>query len=129
MAQANADGGVASAVGGLCRACGTAGRAVEDADFGRQQNGPGTVTVQQTPDAGPKAANSNITNEPPALPVDQIIQKFAAREAEFKKERDNYTYTQTFVIQTIDFDDRPDGEYQHDAATSCSPRTESATKK
>jgi hypothetical protein len=77
-----------------------------------QQNGPGTVTVQQTPDAGPKAANSNITNEPPALPADQIIQKFAAREAEFKKERDNYTYTQTFVIQTIDQDGVADGEYQ-----------------
>lgn len=79
---------------------------------GGQQNGPGTVTVQQTPDAGPKAANSNITNEPPALPADQIIQKFAAREAEFRKERDNYTYTQTFVIQTIDQDGVADGEYQ-----------------
>jgi hypothetical protein len=77
-----------------------------------QQNGPGTVAVQQTPDAGPKAANSNITNEPPALPAEQIIQKFAAREAEFKKERDNYTYTQTFVIQTIDPDGVADGEYQ-----------------
>jgi hypothetical protein len=78
---------------------------------GGQQNGPGTVSVQPQ-DAGPKAANSNITNEPPALPADQIIQKFAAREAEFKKERDNYTYTQTFVIQTIDQDGIADGEYQ-----------------
>jgi hypothetical protein len=77
-----------------------------------QQNGPGTVTVQPAQDAGPKAANSNITNEQPALPADQIIQKFAAREAEFKKERDNYTYTQTFVIQTIDQDGVADGEYQ-----------------
>jgi hypothetical protein len=77
-----------------------------------QQNGPGTVTVQPAQDAGPKPANSNITNEPPALPADQIIQKFAAREAEFKKERDNYTYTQTFVIQTIDQDGVADGEYQ-----------------
>jgi hypothetical protein len=53
-----------------------------------------------------------ISNAPPALPVDQIIQKFAAREEEFKKERDNYTYTQTFVIQTIDSDGIADGEYQ-----------------
>ena len=59
-----------------------------------------------------KAADSKISNEPPAIPVDQIIQKFAAREAEFKKERDNYTYSQTFVIQTIDADGVADGEYQ-----------------
>ena len=42
----------------------------------------------------------------------QIIQKFGDRELEFKKERDNYTYTQTFVVQTIDYDGRPDGEYR-----------------
>lgn len=59
-----------------------------------------------------QGANSNISNQPPALPVDQIIQRFAAREAEFKKERDNYTYTQTFVIETIDSDGMADGEYQ-----------------
>ncbi len=56
---------------------------------------------------------SPITNEPPSMPVDQIIQRFAAREAEFRTERDNYTYTQTFVIQTIDdYSGRPDGEYR-----------------
>jgi len=54
-----------------------------------------------------------ITTEPPSLPVDEIIQRFAAREAEFKAERDNYTYTQTFAIQTIDDDSNsPDGEYR-----------------
>jgi len=35
---------------------------------------------------------STITNEPPATPVDQIIQKFSQHESEFRKERDNYTY-------------------------------------
>jgi hypothetical protein len=63
------------------------------------------------PDAA-KKSDSPISTQPPALPVEQIIQKFAAREAEFKKERDNYTYTQTFVIQTIDSDGIADGEYQ-----------------
>ncbi len=48
----------------------------------------------------------------PKIPIDEIIQKFAAREAEFKTERDNYTYTQTFVIQTLDSGGRPDGEYK-----------------
>src|SRR5579863_137888 len=53
-----------------------------------------------------------VTNEPPSLPVDQIIQKFSQHESEFKKERDNYTYTQTFVLQTVDIDGNPDGEYR-----------------
>lgn len=44
--------------------------------------------------------------------MDQIIQRFAAREVEFKAERENFTYIQTFVVQTIDSDDRPDGEYR-----------------
>jgi hypothetical protein len=53
-----------------------------------------------------------ITNEPPSIPADQIIKRFAEREAEFKIERDNYTYTQDFSIQTIDEDNRPDGEHR-----------------
>ena len=57
-------------------------------------------------------ASSHITNEPPAMPVEQIIQKFAQREEEFRKERDNFTYTQMFVIQTIDMDGQPDGEHR-----------------
>ena len=48
---------------------------------------------------------------PPSMPVEEIIQKFAAKEAEFRIERDNFTYTQTFLIQTLDSSGRPDGEY------------------
>jgi hypothetical protein len=59
----------------------------------------------------PKPA-AGIRNEQPAQPVDQIIQTFAQHEAEFKVERDNFTYTQDFVIQTIGPGDRPDGEYR-----------------
>lgn len=53
-----------------------------------------------------------ITKDPPSQPVDEIIKRFAEREAEFKLERDNYMYTQAFSIQTIDDDNRPDGEYR-----------------
>lgn len=53
-----------------------------------------------------------ITNEPPSQPVDEIVKHFADREAEFKRERDNYTYTQAFSIQTLDDDGRPDGEHR-----------------
>ena len=46
------------------------------------------------------------------MPVDQIIQTFAAKEAEFRTERDNFTYTQTFICQTLDESNRVDGEYR-----------------
>ncbi len=56
---------------------------------------------------------SSLSTEPPKIPADQIIQKFAARELEFKKERNNYTYTQTVVVQTIDdYAGQADGEYR-----------------
>lgn len=71
-----------------------------------------TQQVNQAPAAAPQSSSPTISKEAPDIPVDQVIQKFGARELEFKKERDNYTYTQTFVIQTIDFDNRPDGEYR-----------------
>ncbi|HKV60710.1 MAG TPA: hypothetical protein VJO16_02265 [Candidatus Acidoferrum sp.] len=59
------------------------------------------------------ATESPISNAPPPIPPEQIIQKFGEREAEFRRERDNYTYTQTFVIQTIDdYSGQPDGEYR-----------------
>ncbi|HME12051.1 MAG TPA: hypothetical protein VKF79_04280 [Candidatus Acidoferrum sp.] len=67
------------------------------------ENAPGRITPQ---------TGSHVDTAAPAIPVEQIIQKFAAREAEFKTERDNYTYTQTFVMQTIDPDGQPDGEYR-----------------
>jgi hypothetical protein len=69
------------------------------------------ATLPSNPPA-PKPMSSSISKEPPSIPVDQIIQRFAQREAEFKTERDNFTYEQTFVIQTLDDAGRPDGEYR-----------------
>ncbi len=57
-------------------------------------------------------SSSGISNQPPALPVEQIIQRFAEREAEFRTERGNYTYEQTFVVQEIGDSGRPEGEYR-----------------
>ena len=64
------------------------------------------------PAAKPQSESGNISHEPPALPVEQIIQKFGDRELEFKKERDNYTYNQSFVVQVIDNDNQVAGEYR-----------------
>jgi hypothetical protein len=40
--------------------------------------------------------------EPSQAQIDQIIQKFAAKEAEFAQARENYTYRQTARIQELD---------------------------
>jgi hypothetical protein len=65
------------------------------------------------PPQGIRSPGDNpITKDPPSIPPDEIIKKFAEREAEFKRERDNYTYTQAFSIQTLDDENRPDGEYR-----------------
>src|SRR3989440_6961860 len=79
---------------------------------------PGTVVPSSVPPDSAKAnasredTSSHITSEPPAIPVEQIIQKFTQHEEEFRKERDNFTYTQIFVFQEIDENSRPDGEYR-----------------
>jgi hypothetical protein len=64
------------------------------------------------PPVAQRDATSEISTAAPSVPVEQIVKQFAAREEEFRKERDNYTYTQTFVIQTIDSDGMPDGEHR-----------------
>lgn len=76
------------------------------------QPAPGSQPAAPAP--APKAQNDSggISHEPPAIPVEQIIQKFGDRELEFKKERDNYTYNQSFVVQVIDNDDQVAGEYR-----------------
>jgi len=76
---------------------------------------PGTaVRATASPElsAGPREQGSHITNEPPAMPVEEIIQKFTQREEEFRKERDHFTYTQDVVFQTLDEDGQVDGEYR-----------------
>jgi len=48
---------------------------------------------------------------PKGVTVDQVVQKFAEKEKIFKRERENYVYTQTVKVQTLD-GDTVDGEYQ-----------------
>ncbi len=79
---------------------------------------PGTVAPSSAPaesvksNASRQETSSHITNGQPPLPVEQIIKKFTEHEAEFRKERENYTYTQIVVLQTIDDDGQVDGEYR-----------------
>ena len=75
----------------------------------------------QMPSGGP-AKQAPIANTPPPIPTDQIIQTFAQHEAEFKVERDNFTYTQDFMIQTIDDDNNADGEYRMTSDITFTPQ-------
>ncbi len=51
------------------------------------------------------------TTQPQGITVDEIIHRFAAKEAEFKEAREHYTYRQTVKVETLD-GDTVDGEYQ-----------------
>jgi hypothetical protein len=67
---------------------------------------PPTATAQQ--------GFGTLDPTPPAsLAPDDIVKKFAARESEFAKARENYTFRQSVKVDTIDDDtNKVDGEYQ-----------------
>jgi len=48
----------------------------------------------------------------PPLPVEEIIRRFAAKETEFKKARDNYTYKQSVEVREFDAYGYPGGEFR-----------------
>lgn len=51
--------------------------------------------------------------QPKGITTDEIIQRFASKEKEFKEARDLYTYRQSVKVQTLD-GDTVDGEYRQD---------------
>jgi hypothetical protein len=65
------------------------------------------VAAQTNCDEG----NGPLNSAKPSIDPQDIIQKFAAREAVFKEARNHYTYTQEIVVQTID-GSTPDGEFR-----------------
>jgi hypothetical protein len=48
----------------------------------------------------------------PAVNPDEIIRKFAAKEAEFRKARENYTYRQVVKMEELDASGSPEGSWQ-----------------
>ena len=67
-----------------------------------------TYTQLQSTDSGFGALDKST----PAMPPEEIIKKFAAKESEFRRAIDLYTYTRTVRVETIGDDGRPDGAYQ-----------------
>ena len=43
-----------------------------------------------------------VPNQPNGITVDQVIQKFAAKEKEFKEAREHYTWRQSIEVKTLD---------------------------
>jgi hypothetical protein len=60
------------------------------------------------------AASATAATTPAAANVnpDEIIQKFAAKEKEFSKARENYTYRQTAKLQELDESGNPEGRWE-----------------
>src|ERR1035437_4357223 len=47
----------------------------------------------------------------PAIAPEEIIRQFAAKESEFQRALNHYTYRRVARVQTIDDDNKVDGEY------------------
>ncbi len=47
----------------------------------------------------------------PAIPPEQIVKQFAAKESEFQQALNHYTYRRTAKVETVDDDDKVDGAY------------------
>ena len=62
--------------------------------------------------AGPGVAAeaSGIRNEEPPVPVEEIIRNFAAKESEFRRARENYTYRQSVSIEVLTLEGRKTGQ-------------------
>jgi hypothetical protein len=58
------------------------------------------------------AAFAGSAPDPTAAQIDDIITKFAAKEAEFARVRGNYTYRQTVKIQELDDNGNPMGKHE-----------------
>src|SRR5438552_9089242 len=74
---------------------------------------------------------AKLRKEEPPIPVDEIIQKLAQKEKEFRIARGNYTYHQTVRVQTLNANDRVMGEYYVESDItfdSAGKRTERITK-
>ena len=48
---------------------------------------------------------------PPTTPAEEIIKKFAAKESEFQEALNHYTYRRVARVQTLDDDNKVDGEW------------------
>ena len=89
-----------------------------------------TLTAQDKDSFTPMPLDSGFGKmdvTPPPVPAEQIIKEFAAKESEFQDALNHYTYRRYARVQTLDDDNKVDGEwYEVDDVTfdSTGRRTE-----
>jgi len=71
---------------------------------------PGPVTPP--PNREVKRIPANSIPEPPPVPVEEIIRRFAQKEDEFLRARAGYIYRKTIRVQEFGEDNKPAGEFQ-----------------
>ena len=62
------------------------------------------------PMRGEENGKATLRKENPPIAVEEIIRKFAEKEQEFQKARENYIYRQTVRIEVLELDGRRSGE-------------------
>ena len=76
---------------------------------------PKAAQAQEKDTFTPMALDSGFGSmdlHPPAIPPEEIIKQFAAKESEFQQALNHYTYRRTAKVQTVDDDtNKVDGEY------------------
>ena len=60
----------------------------------------------------PGLALAATAADPTPAQIDEIIQKFAAKETEFARARENYTYRQTVRVEELDPSGNPGGKWE-----------------
>ena len=70
------------------------------------------LSLPSLPSAFAQEGEGVLNNIPPkGITVDELIQRFATKEKEFKVAREQYTWTQSVKVQTLE-GSTVDGEYQ-----------------
>ncbi len=74
--------------------------------------GPAVGSAREQESSAAQAAADQAKTEALPIPVEEIIRRFAQQESAFKQERENYTYTQTVLVQESEPTSPVSGEYR-----------------
>ena len=78
----------------------------------------GAATIMASPQQNPAPAQpaqrsaTQANSDSLPMPASEIIRRFAENESQFKLERDNYTYSQTVLVEASTPDGRNGGKYE-----------------
>lgn len=76
--------------------------------YGQQQPGP----IKPPPPSSTPLPLPATKAEPPPIPVDEIIHRFAQKEEELLRAREGYTYQKTVRVEEIGEDGKPAGAFR-----------------